>query len=314
MESGTAQVSEESSKRHAPEGLGAALREARVASGLSLEDAARRCLLSTSQIAGLESGESRAFYSPEYARRAAQRYAALLGLEATPEPPRPPEPPPAAPAESQAGDTSGTGRLRLPVSPAGHGLRNLALVAGGAAVVATILFLNRDASSPVAAPAGNAAVAARPAAASPAPAGAPAMPPGADGFTAPTPSSDGRLPAGTVAPGVAESATASSPEAAPRPAQAEPAPAGPPRRSPRRLYVLAIRGTPLRIRDAAGQVLHDGPVSPGFSRSFEGEPPFTVEAAAPDPLEVYYLGRRVRLQPGDSGRSAATVSAPRGAR
>jgi hypothetical protein len=105
----------------------------------------------------------------------------------------------------------------------------------------------------------------------------------------------------------ADSSAADVPEASPVTATEQAAASEPsaPRRSPRRFYVLAIRATPLAVYDGSGRPIFSGSVQTGFSRSFEGDPPFRVEAASPDPLEVYYLGRRVRLQDSGEGRSAA---------
>ncbi|HEX7115859.1 MAG TPA: helix-turn-helix domain-containing protein [Steroidobacter sp.] len=64
--------------------FGAALRRAREARQLSIEAASRACMLSDRQIIGLESADYRAFYSCEYARRGAQRYAQFLDVPNVP--------------------------------------------------------------------------------------------------------------------------------------------------------------------------------------------------------------------------------------
>jgi len=64
--------------------FGAALRRAREARQLSIEAVTRACMLSDQQIIGLESADYQAFYSCEYARRAAQRYAEFLQVPTVP--------------------------------------------------------------------------------------------------------------------------------------------------------------------------------------------------------------------------------------
>ncbi|MEY4933252.1 MAG: Helix-turn-helix domain [Pseudomonadota bacterium] len=56
------------------------LAAARQALGLTIEDAAKLCLMSANQIQGLETGDYRAFYSLAFAQQAASRYARFLGL------------------------------------------------------------------------------------------------------------------------------------------------------------------------------------------------------------------------------------------
>lgn len=271
-------MSGESREPFIPAALAAALREAREARGLDLEEAARQCLLSASQVACLESGDHGAFYSPDYARRAARRYAAWLGLAELADRLGPAATPPVAASVAAAPLPAIPQRLSVPVMPRRRGTLNLLLVLAGAGVVATIVLvqhLDRPGAGTGSRPAATA-----PRQDAPARPGPVAPPTGA-------PSVETVLPAPQVS------------------AASAPLPVEPPRRSPRRFYVLAIRGTPLSLRDATGRVLYDGVVGPGFSRSFEGEPPFRVEASAPDPLEVYYLGRRVRLQDTDGGRATA---------
>jgi cytoskeleton protein RodZ len=304
--------------------LAAALREARVAKGLDLEEAARQAMLSEAQAAGLESGDHHTFYSPDYARRAMRRYAESLGVGhlvadlGTPAA-APPPPPGATAGAPPARQEVIPERLAVPVTPRRASTVNALLLVGAAAVTAIVWFAQPErASERPAPPPATAAVTAAPAAppASAAaipvagtPAGVAAGPathqPGA------TPSTPLETPVPAAPAGPIEPPPGAAPDAAPGPAGvlAEPVAQAPPRRSPRRLYVLAIRGTPLRIRDGTGRVLHDGVVGPGFSRSFEGEPPFSVEAASPDPLELYYLGRRVRLQDAGAERAAANFGA-----
>lgn len=62
-----------------------ALRSARTRQQLSVEDAAKACLLSDNQILGLEAADLRPFYSASYASRGAERYAKFLGVSPVPQ-------------------------------------------------------------------------------------------------------------------------------------------------------------------------------------------------------------------------------------
>jgi hypothetical protein len=62
-----------------------ALQSARTRRQLSVEAAAKACLLSDNQIRGLEAADLRAFYSAAYARRGAERYAKFLGVSPVPQ-------------------------------------------------------------------------------------------------------------------------------------------------------------------------------------------------------------------------------------
>lgn len=276
-------MSGESREPVTPEALAPALREAREARGLDLEEAARQCLLSPSQVTCLESGDHRAFYSPDYARRAARRYAAWLGLAELADRLEPAGTAPAGASDAAAPLHAIPERLSVPVTPRRRGMLNLLLVLAGAGVVAAIVLVQQLDRPGARAGSRPAAMAAR--------------------HDAPAQPGSAATPAG--APSVETAPPGPPASAAPAPSTADSPP-----RSPRRFYVLAIRGTPLRLRDATGRALYDGVVGPGFSRSFEGEPPFRVEASAPDPLEVYYLGRRVRLQDTEAGRAAAAFGEP----
>lgn len=65
--------------------FGATLRRTREGRGLTVQAAATMCMLSEEQIIGLESASYRAFYSHDYARRAARRYAAILEVPTVPD-------------------------------------------------------------------------------------------------------------------------------------------------------------------------------------------------------------------------------------
>lgn len=62
-----------------------ALRRARTQQQLSVDEAAKECLLSDKQILGLEAADLRPFYSPVYALRGAERYAKFLGVGPVPQ-------------------------------------------------------------------------------------------------------------------------------------------------------------------------------------------------------------------------------------
>lgn len=289
-----------------PSELAAALREARTARDLGLEEAARACMLSDVQAAGLESGDYHAFYSREYARRAAQRYAAFLGLAALARDLETGEagPVPAAAAPAPADSLAEHGAM--PASPRRPPSSGRAMLAAGLIGVLMVAFLLRPDRAPEQ-----------------------MEPPAAGGVeVTPAPGEQGagpRAEVGAKSPPPAAAVTPAEPAARERASAAAAVPAGQqavpatpgaaaaqarPRRSPRRFYVLALSATPLRIQDGTGRSLYSGNVQAGFSRNFEGDPPFLVEAKAPDPLEMYYLGRRVRLKDVAPGQAAARFGEP----
>jgi cytoskeletal protein RodZ len=62
--------------------LGEMLKAARLSAGFSVDDTARKLLLSPQQLEGLENGDLRSFYNGSYYLKAARKYLALLQLKA----------------------------------------------------------------------------------------------------------------------------------------------------------------------------------------------------------------------------------------
>jgi len=124
-----------------------ALQSARIAQGLSLAQAGKLCLISDTQVQGLERDDLSGFYAIAYAERAAQAYATALGVPLT----LSGAPPYGTSPEVPLLDNS----LQLPVDapavrePAGADLRRwYGLGLGLVAVLAVVIALWRSPATP----------------------------------------------------------------------------------------------------------------------------------------------------------------------
>jgi cytoskeleton protein RodZ len=287
----------------------AALRLAREARGWTIDDVARRCLLSDLQIIGLERDDFRAFYGHSYAVQAAIRCSALLAVDRNlPGFPGTAADLPAAQAPAAAipvDSVAEPGQRPSPRHETGHGTgpgaRQVWLaLAGVVAVLAMGWWLHsRQDVAEVELP----LVAASEAETVPVPAAASGPAEGAVAEEAPQPvqaePAQQPLPPPTVpqpTPVVADVPPASAP---PSGVTADRG------RSPTRFHVHAVAAVGLKATDATGKVLFSGSLEAGARRNLTGKPPFTVETSTdPDDLEIFHLGQRKR----PTGAGTATVT------
>ena len=266
-----------------------ALRQARLGRSLSVADLARQLRLSDTQVLGLESDDLKAFYGPDYARRAALRCAEFLGVELTLE---------GAPAESVVAEPvveTSSAFVPYRATPA-FSVRPGWIVAGlGAiAVVAVAAYLLRGMSGePVAVVTDAAAPATPPAPVATDNAPAPLPPEPVD--AAPVPAASTPVPA---APGLPYSTADSTPV---------------PDDLDHRFYLVVTREVTIHATDTNGMVLISGSLQPDAGQRVVGNPPFKVAVSNEDAVEVYYKGKRVRTERNNNeGVSLSVVPMPQG--
>jgi Domain of unknown function (DUF4115) len=70
-----------------------------------------------------------------------------------------------------------------------------------------------------------------------------------------------------------------------------------------RFHVHAVNAVRFRATDSTGKVVFAGTLAADERRNLTGQPPFTVETAGTEDLEVFYLGQRKRFGPAANGNS-----------
>jgi hypothetical protein len=61
-----------------------------------------------------------------------------------------------------------------------------------------------------------------------------------------------------------------------------------------RFFIVINRSTPVDVKDGRGRLLISGVQAPTKGKRVSGTPPFSIEVADQDAVEVYYLGSRIR--------------------
>ncbi len=254
--------------------VGQALRAAREAQGMSVEDAANRLRLMLRQIEAMEADDFASLGQPVFARGFVRNYARLLGLD--------PEPLLAGMAGAPT-DAAPVAHAAPP--PPGHWLTSpwlIVLLLGAllavAVPVALYWWLNSDVEENVLPVSANAEMHA---AVPPAPAVAPvATPPAA------APSS------GQSAPVVAEAAVAPVP-----PAEAVASPAPAPAAASSALHLDFGADSWVEIKDASGRTLMRQLNPSGSSIEVKGQPPFDVVIGNAGQVRLTYNSRPIDLTP-----------------
>ena len=257
-----------------------ALQAARAAKAMSPGQAGKLCLLSDTQVLGLERDDLSGFYTIAYAERAAIAYATALGVPLT----LTGAPPFGSVVEEAEADSA----LHLPVDapairePSSPPMRRWYLAA--VAVLVALAVGVELWRSPAAPP----AVAQRPLPAAPdyeltrppVPASAAAAPEQAEEapeVTAPPPTAEIQMPAELT-----EEENTSL-----------------------RFYLVVEQPALIEVHDAMGRPLLAGRQAPTEGRRVPGMPPFTLVTDNPDAIGVYYLGNRIRPMPGPDGKFTA---------
>jgi len=257
-----------------------ALQAARTAQGLSLAQAGKLCLISDTQVQGLERDDLSGFYTIAYAERAATAYAAALNVPLT----LGGAPPYGTAPEVPLIDSS----LHLPVDapavhePAGADLRRwYGLGLGLLAVLAVVIALWRS----------------------------PATPPEVVQQVLPvTPDYQvSRPPVPATAAVVQQQAEEQSEVIAPPPTAEVQMPAELSEEDNKslRFYLVVEQPALVEVHDAMGRPLLAGRQPPTEGRRVPGMPPFTLVTDNPDAIGVYYLGNRIRPMPGADGKFTA---------
>jgi cytoskeleton protein RodZ len=251
---------------------GEALRAAREAHGLSVEEAATRLRLMQRQIEAMEAGDFEALGRPVFARGFVRNYARLLGID----------PAPLLAGVPDAGEARAPAPPAPPVVGAQPWFAHWRVIAAGGAILLLIvvpvaLYLWLDDRPPAASPAPAAlpAAAALPApVAKPAPLAA-AAPPAAS------------TPAVTPAPAVA---AAPVPEPQARAEDAAP-------RSRGQIHFDFGGDAWVEVRDATGRMLLRKLNPAGTSIDLSGEPPFDFVVGNAAQVRMTYNGRPLDLRP-----------------
>jgi hypothetical protein len=66
-----------------------------------------------------------------------------------------------------------------------------------------------------------------------------------------------------------------------------------------RFFIVINRSTTVDVKDGGGRLLISGVQAPTKGKRVSGTPPFSIEVADPDVVEVYYLGSRIRPERND---------------
>ena len=257
-----------------------ALQAARTAQSLTPAQAGKLCLISDTQVQGLERDDLSGFYTIAYAERAASAYATALKVPLT----LSGAPPFGTAPEVPLIDSS----LQLPVDapavrePAGAGLRRWSGAVVGLLVVLVIgLAIWRSPSSPP-------EVAQRP------------LPVAPDYQLS-------RPPVPATAAVAQQQAEEQSEVTAPPPtAEVQmPAELSEEENKSLRFYLVVEQPALVEVQDAMGRPLLAGRQAPTEGRRVPGMPPFTLVTDNPDAIGVYYLGNRIRPMPGADGKFTA---------
>lgn len=241
-----------------------ALRRARLHRSLTIGDVSRETLLSDRQIIGLENDDLSYFYTPAFAEKAAQSYAALLRVDPSLEGGPPyglptsaatTTPLLASPSIAKPPSTA----WRLPLI--GFALICLSL----AAYAGRTFWPTQPLASPLAPEMTATAVV------EPPPPMPPPMPP-------------------TVAPPVP------APVAAPEPVAPAVMPVAEDREDAKanRFFLVITRQTTINAKDGRGMLLLSGVQQPTPGKRVSGAPPFDIAVADDAAVEIYYLGNRIR--------------------
>lgn len=261
-----------------------ALRQERCLRSLSIDDVAKALLLSDKQITGLESDDLSYFYTRTYAERAAISYATLLkvdlDLEGAPPYSNMARSPIYKPVliKKRSSKNSLVGRLTIPT------------VVIGVATSFGIIFVASQAWLSVRSTQRNLQVQglASPVAGSPNDFVQSTL-----GFSSALGKKltdvESKQPA-TVAK---SSSLAPIKKAVQEPIEPISTPASSSDKSSR-FFIVINRSTAVNARDAGGRSLISGNQAPTKGKRISGVPPFSIEVADPDAVEVYYLGSRIR--------------------
>lgn len=257
-----------------------ALQVARTARAMSPGQAGKLCLLSDTQVLGLERDDLSGFYTIAYAERAATAYATALGVALTLAG--------APPFGSLVDEPQADSALQLPVEapairePSSPDMRRWYLAAVAALVTLAVgleLWLSPAAPPPVSQ---------RPL-------------PAAPDFELTRPP----LPASTAS---ANAQADEAPEVTAPPPTAEiqmPAELTEEENKSLRFYLVVEQAALVEVHDAMGRPLLAGRQAPTEGRRVPGMPPFTLVTDNPDAIGVYYLGNRIRPTPGPDGKFTA---------
>jgi hypothetical protein len=77
-----------------------------------------------------------------------------------------------------------------------------------------------------------------------------------------------------------------------------------------RFHVHSLGAAQLRATDAAQRVVFDGRLGADRRLNLTGQPPFTLETANGEDLEVFYLGQRKRFGPAAGGKATLRFGDP----
>lgn len=252
-----------------------ALRRARLHRSLSINDVSRETLLSDRQIIGLENDDLSYFYTPAFAKKAAQSYAAFLRVDPSLEG-GPPYGLPGSAAIITAPIANPS--IAKPPSTAWRlPLIGFTLICFSLVAYAARTFWPTQPSAPEV----TATAIVEPPLALP-----PAMPPP----VAPP------VPAPVVAPEPV------APAVMPLAEDLDDTKAN-------RFFLVVTRQTTISARDGRGMLLLSGVQQPTSGRRVSGTPPFDITIADDAAVEIYYLGNRVRAdRPPLAGIQVSTLS------
>jgi cytoskeleton protein RodZ len=251
--------------------VGAILRQAREAQGLTVQDAATRLRLMNRQIEAMDADDFSVLGQPVFARGFVRNYARLLGLDH------------AVLLQQMGGDSSGPTEVvqAAPIEVSGSWLSSPWLLAGGlglllliAVPIALYVWLNSGTEEVAAAANKRASVTAAPALA-----------------VAPKPAAP--LPA--VAPPAALP-VAEPVAVTPAVPQAETATVTPPA-SKSEMHFEFVADAWVEIKDATGRMVHRQMNPAGSSADVSGQPPFSLVIGNASQVRMTYNGRPLDLAP-----------------
>lgn len=261
-----------------------ALRRARLHRSLTIGDVSRETLLSDRQIVGLENDDLSYFYTPAFAEKAAQSYAALLRVD-----PSLDGGPPYGRPGSAAITTSliASPSIVKPPSTAWRlPLIGFTLICLSLAAYAGRTFWPSEPLAPRLAPPLAPKMTATAIVEPPLELSPPSMPPS----VAPP------VPAPVVAPEPV------APVVIPNAADLADAKAN-------RFFLVITRQTTISARDGRGMLLLSGVQQPTSGKRVSGAPPFDIAIADDAAVEIYYLGNRVRPdRPPVAGITVSTLA------
>lgn len=256
--------------------IGQALRDAREAQGISLDDAAVRLRLMQRQIEAMERDDFESLGQPVFARGFVRNYARLLGLAPEPLLGRMEGAPAEPPAVSRVEPIPSRPWFASPWLI----VSLLALVLAVAVPVALYMWLSSEPEEP--------ARTAAPLARHPAE-GAPATPGAAKPEAAAPATTAASLPA--APPVVGDGQGESGDPASPAPVATESAPAG------SVLHLEFVGDSWTEVRDESGRMLMRQLNHAGGSADVRGQPPFDLVIGNAAQVQLTYNGRAIDLKP-----------------